>query len=53
MKKFECRTCGDKCIVLTPDEMKDPEYCPVDSMRAKWRQVIRVEVVADGVAPRF
>jgi hypothetical protein len=55
MKKFECKVCGPKCVLISPDDtMVDPEYCPWDQLRARWRQVIRVEaVVSDGVASRL
>jgi len=56
MKKYECKVCvptSDKCILIVPDDLREPERCPIDSMRAKWRQVIRVEVVSNGVASRL
>ena len=53
MKKYKCAICegGYPCILIVPDEGIEPQFCPVDSMRAKWRQVVRVEVVVpDGMA---
>lgn len=56
MKKFECRGCGpreEKCVLLIGDNVREPARCPLDGLNAVWRQVIRVEVVSNGVAPRL
>lgn len=50
MNKFECKVCGEKCIIIIPDDIIDPEYCPVDARHAKWRRVVRIEVVSNGMA---